>query len=193
MRKGVYLLGSFLLVLLATGLVRADDRRGAFSGVDSLELHLELTRHARLATVKRNPENSMAPFTTDGCSGGLSVGWATIAGKIERFYAVHGTRPPWESCCIAHDRLYHSGGSKASTDRESFDARKDADLALKQCVFQTGATRAPELAGEYGLATGDIRAIYEVVAALMYRAVRIGGIPCSGLPWCWGYGWPECN
>ena len=34
---------------------------------------------------------------------------------------------------------------------------------------------------------------HEAVASLMYRAVRLGGIPCSGLPWRWGYGWPECD
>ena len=35
--------------------------------------------------------------------------------------------------------------------------------------------------------------LYAAIAELMYRAVRIGGIPCSGLPWRWGYGWPECG
>ena len=31
------------------------------------------------------------------------------------------------------------------------------------------------------------------IADLMYRAVRIGGVPCTGLPWPWDYGWPECD
>ena len=48
-----------------------------------------------------------------------------------------------------------------------------------------------------GLVTGqrllDLGLVYEVIGDLMYRAVRIGGIPCSGLPWRWGYGWPECD
>jgi hypothetical protein len=35
--------------------------------------------------------------------------------------------------------------------------------------------------------------IYQGIADLMYRAVRLGGIPCSGLPWRWGYGWPACD
>ena len=30
-------------------------------------------------------------------------------------------------------------------------------------------------------------------ADMMYRAVRIGGGPCTGLPWRWGNGWPGCN
>ena len=38
-----------------------------------------------------------------------------------------------------------------------------------------------------------VETLYAANAELMYSAVRIGGIPCSALPWRWGYGWPECG
>ena len=34
---------------------------------------------------------------------------------------------------------------------------------------------------------------YEAISELMYRAVRIGGIPCTNQPWRWGYGWQQCR
>jgi hypothetical protein len=38
----------------------------------------------------------------------------------------------------------------------------------------------------------ELAAAYDVIAGLVYRAVRAGGVPCSTLPWRWGYGWPKC-
>ena len=64
---------------------------------------------------------------------------------------------------------------------------------LEACVINTGARRAPELSLQYDLSMEDVEQIYQVIADLMYRAVRIGGVPCSGLPWRWGYGWPSCE
>ena len=46
---------------------------------------------------------------------------------------------------------------------------------------------------EYGLSVDQVEVLYDSIAGLMYRAVRIGGVPCSGLPWRWGYGWPACE
>lgn len=50
------------------------------------------------------------PFTTDGCSGGLSWLWRNL----------YRTPPPWEALCIEHDRLYWSGGSR--------EKRREVDL-----------------------------------------------------------------
>ena len=33
---------------------------------------------------------------------------------------------------------------------------------------------------------------YDAIAAAMFHSVRLGGGPCSGLPWRWGYGYPQC-
>lgn len=161
--------------------------------IDKLEQQLEMGRHEQFLDVRRLPASRLNEFTTDGCSGGLSVGWEYLAERVESFHEKHGEEPAWQSCCITHDRAYHTGGGEVSSSQESFDARKQADLALKECVFQTGAARRLDLSREYGLTEEDVEKLYLVISHLMYRAVRIGGMPCTGLPWRWGYGWPECG
>lgn len=84
-------------------------------------------------------------------------------------------------------------GARHATAEQSFKARRQADLELRSCVLDTGLKRSPELSAEYDLSEEEIAIIYTAIANLMYRAVRIGGIPCSTLPWRWGYGWPECK
>ena len=163
------------------------------SMLDDLERSLEMGRHERLVTEKLNPEHQLSAFTTDGCSGGLSVGWNYLAQKIEFLKVVHGDLPPWESCCISHDILYHTAGDRDISAEMSFLARRQADEVLRTCVIDTGLNRAPELSEQYGLSVEEIGQVYRVIGDLMYRAVRIGGVPCSGLPWRWGYGWPECD
>ena len=169
------------------------DPAGDAPAIEALERQLELGRHARRVRIKSAPESRLADFTTDGCSGGLSAGWESLAAWLAEFRAVHGDRPPWESCCIAHDRLYHAGGPRDASPEDSFEARRSADLALRSCVIETGVRRAPALSVQYQLTEGQIAGIYSAVADLMYRSVRLGGIPCSDLPWRWGYGWPACD
>ena len=163
------------------------------SWLDGLERSLELGRHERLLAELQNPDHSHSPFTTDGCSGGLSVGWHYLSEKITFLKTVHGDLPPWESCCVSHDRLYHAAGERSVTAEMSFTARRQADEALRSCVIEVGLSRAPELSEQYELSVEELGQVYQVIGNLMYRAVRIGGVPCSGLPWRWGYGWPECN
>jgi len=186
----------FILLLSALFLVNKPDSRATGemeTGMEELERRLEIKRHKQLAAIKILPANTLSQFTTDGCSGGLSVGWEYMAGKISDIQTSLGKRPPWESCCISHDRKYHTGGPRQTTPEKSFQARRKADLALRSCVLKTGHDKAPELSKEYDIPTGKIEIIYTGIANLMYRAVRIGGMPCTGLPWRWGYGWPECN
>ena len=152
----------------------------------------ELSRHSKLLKTIHSPEAELEPFVTDGCSGGLSVGWNYISGKIDTFEDIHGTLPPWESCCVTHDKVYHSGALRDDTKQMSFNRRKEADTALKQCVIDTGMNRTPELLDEYAISAEELNTIYHTIAELMYRAVRIGGMPCSGLPWRWGFGWQGC-
>ena len=165
----------------------------ADNGIDQLERRMEVRHHEDLLARMAAPGSTLAAFTTDGCSGGLSVGWEYLADRIETIQKQHGIRPPWEPCCIEHDRHYHAGPGNGSTAEESFEARKQADLALQACVIETGHTRATELSVEYDVSPGTVDTLYAVIAELMYRAVRLGGVPCSGLPWRWGYGWPECE
>ncbi len=163
------------------------------SGTDAVERQLEMGRHELLVIRKAKPQSILVPFTTDGCSGGLSEGWEYLAGKIDNFHARMGSKPAWESCCVTHDLAYYTGGERYSTAQESFLARKEADLVLKACVLSTGSQQMPVMAAEYNFTPREVEVLYTAIAALMYRAVRIGGMPCTGLPWRWAYGWPACE
>lgn len=191
MRVNLMTLTAALLAVSGAG--HAQEPAASESMLDSLERKLELGRHERLLVKKRDSANSLSEFTSDGCSGGLSVGWNYLSGKIEHLKTVHGDLPPWEACCVAHDRRYHTAGDRQASAEESFQARKDADEELRACVLDIGSDRAPELSEAYGLSAEEVGRIYKVIGDLMHRAVRIGGVPCSGLPWRWGYGWPECD
>jgi len=73
---------------------------------------------------------------------------------------VTGRPPPWEDCCVAHDRAYHAGGTRA--------ARLLADRELMQSVSAKG---------------------HPYFGILMFLMVRLGGHPLLPFPWRWGYGW----
>lgn len=90
------------------------------------------------------------PFTTDGCSGGMTAGWKLVFRQD----------PPWNECCVTHDRAYWRGGTRAE--------RRTADRELMKCVTENG---------------------HPVFALLMWLAVRVGGHPLLPLSWRWGYGW----
>lgn len=64
--------------------------------------------------------SKLKPFTTDGCSGGVSWFWKTILKRVL----------PWENACVKHDKKYWRGGTK--------DMRKAADLVLFQEVTKSG-------------------------------------------------------
>ncbi|QIE43283.1 hypothetical protein G5B39_14235 (plasmid) [Rhodobacteraceae bacterium SC52] len=119
------------------------------------------------------------PFTTDGCSGGLSAGWALLSDVVPGFSQTYDAEPPWESCCVTHDRAYHAVEG-AQDIEQSYAARLTADLALHTCVATTGAADDPTPLP------------YDQLADAMFNAVRLGGGPCSGLPWRWGYGFAQC-
>ena len=185
-------LGGLLFFALCSS-AAGEEQASSTSLLDDLERFLEMGRHERLLKVKQNPDHRLSDFTTDGCSGGLSVGWQHLSEKIEFLKTVHGDLPPWESCCVSHDRLYHEAGERAISAEMSFESRRQADEELRGCVLDTGVSRASELSRQYGLTVEEVGQVYKVIGDLMHRAVRIGGVPCSGLPWRWGYGWPECD
>lgn len=161
--------------------------------IDSIERKLETGRHEQLLSRISEDDTAINAFTTDGCSGGLSLAWEQLSDQFPEFAIRHEDRPPWEECCVVHDRQYHAGAATALTAGESFDQRKDADLQLKACVVKTGYERSSELRKTYGLSDSQIEVLYLTIAELMYRSVRLGGIPCTDQPWRWGYGWPECR
>jgi hypothetical protein len=172
-----------LLVLLAAGPpAAAQDPATA----------IEMAGHRALAATRAAPGATLAPFTTDGCSGGLSHAWALVAAVLPAFAATHGDRPPWETCCVAHDRAYHLGGADPDP-ASSFEARRAADAALGDCVRAAATEAGARLSDAYGLTVAETRGLYDAAAAVMVAAVRAGGGPCSGLSWRWGYGWPQCG
>lgn len=179
-------------LLLCAGVTVSPGLAAGESRLDTLERTLEMERHETLGAVKADAANSLSAFSTDGCSGGLSFGWRYASRQYPEFAGLHGGTPPWESCCVTHDRAYHTGGPRDATTEESFSARREADEILRQCVRETGQGRSSIVAEEYDVPVSRVRMLYIAVADLMYRAVRVGGVPCTGLPWRWGYGWPEC-
>jgi hypothetical protein len=60
------------------------------------------------------------PFTTDGCSGGMTATWRL-------FFRLD---PPWNDLCVDHDRTYWAGGSRAY--------RAAADRDLRNSVARRG-------------------------------------------------------
>lgn len=156
-------------------------------------IEFELARHQKLLNHLHGEQVPLTPFVTDGCSGGLSVGWNYLAEKIPQFSSIHGSKPPWEQCCVTHDRVYHKGAVAEESKYDSFSRRLDADRELKNCVIKTGKNRTAELINVYDVTEKELTLLYQATSELMYRAVRAGGIPCSGLPWRWGFGQPECK
>ena len=161
--------------------------------MDAVERSLETSRHERLLARIAENDTAISDFTTDGCSGGLSIGWEEFAARFPEFAARHGELPPWQECCVIHDRQYHAGSAGTLSASESFERRKQADLELKTCVVDIGVQRSAALQDIYGLTEAQVRDFYEAISELMYRAVRVGGIPCTDQPWRWGYGWPRCR
>lgn len=153
----------------------------------------EIRQHEQLVRTRNGPGAELTPFVSDGCSGGLSVGWSFVSATFPPIARHHGNLPPWEHCCHAHDRLYHGGAPAAADARASFDARREADEELRRCVIEVGAERTEDLANAYDLSHDEIATLYRTIAEIMYKAVRLGGGPCTRLPWRWGFGWPQCK
>ena len=127
-------------------------------------------------------------FKTDGCSGGMSTVWTYLADVSPDFAERLGEHPPWENCCVAHDRQYWQGESV-----NGYEKRLQADESLRQCVRQSAIDQSEPLARSLGLSTEEVKDTINLTADLMYAAVRAGGGPCTGLPWRWGHGWPACD
>lgn len=178
------------LLILAGGAAAGEaDTGSTFHG---LQRDFEIGAHERLEALRRSPETALAPFETDGCSGGLSKIWRSVAAASADFAETHQQTPPWEGCCVTHDHDYHAAGADPDPDA-SYTARLRADERLEMCVAETGESRIDHLVETYGLREADIRVGYRNIASAMFVAVRLGGAPCTGLAWRWGYGYPSCG
>ena len=142
----------------------------------------------RLHVQQTRPGVTIDEFRSDGCSGGLSDGWKTLARSWPEMARALGAQPPWESCCVEHDRAYWRGESI-----DGYDKRLHADSRLRRCVERKGQAKADEIAQRLGVSRAEIDEVFSLTAELMFYAVRLGGAPCTGLDWRWGHGWPPCG
>ena len=126
------------LVLLPLTLVSAQDAAQSLALVDDLEFRVEIGQHERLIKRRTKDGTTLAAFASDGCSGNLSTGWELVSRTVPAVAKHHGDRPPWESCCVAHDRLYHGGGAANLDAKGSFVARRVADEQLRRQWQQQG-------------------------------------------------------
>lgn len=192
MRRRVVLAFSVLAVVCLAALAVWFGRDAVWTSTAEARRALELKAHHTLMRSIAEPGSGLAPFASDGCSGGLSAAWRSLSDRFPRFAQAHRDTPPWEPCCVTHDRAYHrADGARAA--QESYDLRLAADEAFRTCVYETRRGREALLAGRYGLTPHQIETAYAVLSDAMFDAVRIGGLPCSGLPWRWGYGYPPCR
>ena len=168
-----------LVCLLATAAASAE------SLLDEGVREFEELRMRQLQTVQG--EGGLGAFSSDGCSANLSLNWKLLAAGLPGFADGFGDEPPWEDCCVAHDREYWQGSAL-----DGYRQRQAADRRLRQCVVDTGVELAPTLGPRYSLTGEEVEQGFTLIADLMYQAVRLGGQPCSLLPWRWGYGWPNC-
>jgi len=182
-----------LVPVVATAFMCAQSANAQTNPAAAFQYEIEIHQHERLIRTRTAEGAELAPFVSDGCSGGLSSGWGFFSSTFPALAEKHGSHPPWENCCVAHDRLYHAAGPANASAKQSFEARLAADGELRLCVIETAALRRTELASEYGLSARQVDLLYNAIAAVMFRAVRLGGGPCSGLPWRWGFGWPACG
>jgi len=77
-RRAILLLG-ILLVSGCDATPGTDtDVDSASDSIDKLERQLEINRHEQLVRRKSDPASMLAEFTTDGCSGGLTIGVVAV-------------------------------------------------------------------------------------------------------------------
>lgn len=147
---------------------------------------------AHRALIAQRDKAELTPFETDGCSGGLSASWRWVADTFPQIGELYEAQPPWEGCCVTHDRAYHNAGGALRAE-DSYAARLSADETLRACVESHGVRHAKEYARRYDMTPEQVRSVHSLTADAMFGAVRFGGGPCSGLPWRWGFGYPGCS
>ena len=176
---------AFILSILCLSSRGLTTEANAGDWFDEATREFEEQRLQQLQTVRN--ESAIKAFSTDGCSGFQSQSWAALADLFPGFGKQFGDKPPWENCCFIHDKAYWQGEVE-----DGYTKRLKADRALRQCIVDTGAGLAPGLSLEYKVSELRVRQAFSITAESMYKAVRLGGLPCSLLSWRWGYGWDSC-
>lgn len=151
----------------------------------------EILAHKSLMRRITKAPDRLSAFETDGCSGGMSAGWSLVTAEMPELAGTPDGDLPWTQCCVAHDKIYHVAGDATDADA-SYEARLAADDALRLCVIATGEAGKDATMERFGLSEAQVALAYTILARSMYNAVRVGGGPCSFLPWRWGFGYPNC-
>jgi hypothetical protein len=130
-------------------------------------------------------------FTSDGCSGNVSRNWQSVVEKIseasESFANAYANAQnvPFEYACVEHDKAYHAG-------KGGYVGRLKADNQLRSEIISYGINNASDIQSRAGLGTPEEAIfLYELLAEAVYGGVRLGGGPCTGKPYAWGYGFGE--
>lgn len=147
----------------------------------------EKKRMAQLEAAK--PHYELKAFESDGCSFNISQGWSTsvkglskISPAIAERYA-NAENIPFEEACIQHDKIYHKGEG-------GYGRRLQADNALRAEIISYGINNTEEIKRRTNLSTNEEAIfLYETIAEAVYYAVRVGGAPCTGMPYAWGFGY----
>jgi hypothetical protein len=133
--------------------------------------------------------HQIAPFVSDGCSGNVSKNWRIVIeqmSKTSQSFAetfAGAENIPFEYACIKHDQVYHSGEG-------GYVGRLQADLQLRSEIISYGIEHAATIQTRTGLKEAEEAIfLYELLAEAIYRGVRLGGAPCTGEPYAWGYGY----
>jgi hypothetical protein len=134
-------------------------------------------------------EVRISKFETDGCSGNVSEAWSlSIRGLsalsknfAEKYEGAQNI--PFEDACVRHDKIYYLGAG-------GYDARLQADNKLRADIISYGINNAEQIRDRASLKTKeDAIFMYEIIAEAVYRGVRLGGGPCTGQSYAWGYGY----
>lgn len=185
-------------VLAAAGLVA-----GACSGASAQSAErprVVVTPHAawqtapyeRLGRAYIASGRKLSRFWSDGCSAGLSPGWR-MAALANPFLARNSTGgPPFEYCCVEHDRVYHSAARDYPSPQASMRARALADDALRRCVRRSGLEVKRSIEAKTGVSASATALSYGFLGEIMQGAVTAGGGPCTGASWRWGNGSAQC-
>lgn len=149
-----------------------------------------LTERAQMEQLEETKkQHELSLFTTDGCSGNVSDGWRQA---VEQFSEVSESfkirfsdvsTVPFEAACIEHDRVYHSGEG-------GYRARLRADNTLRESILKYALDNTDEIKEYTGFTTDEeVLFLFELTADAIYRGVRLGGAPCTGMHYAWGYGY----
>ena len=138
---------------------------------------------------------TLTAFTSDECSGNVSLLWSKAVGSLSSISPTiaenykDAQSIPFGYACVDHDRLYHQaiGG---------YRGRLIADNILRQAIIEYAIYNTDEIKARIGFESDEaVIALYESIAGIIYKGVRLGGAPCTGEPYAWGYGYTpgECQ